>query len=127
MKKTLNFLLIFGLGASCYCLLETLWRGYTHWTMGLTGGACLTTLYQLAKRTKDWSLAAKAAVGSGIITAYEFTVGCLVNLKLGWNVWDYSGLPLNLAGQICLLFSFLWFLLCFPVFGLCKFLRKNME
>ena len=24
------------------------------------------------------------------------------------NVWDYSNIPFNLDGQICLLFSFFW-------------------
>ena len=25
----------------------------------------------------------------------------IVNLAFGWNVWNYSGLPGNLLGQIC--------------------------
>ena len=42
------------------------------------------------------------------IVVAEFLVGCIVNLWLGWDVWDYSDIPLNLLGQICLLFAFLW-------------------
>ena len=48
-------------------------------------------------------------IGSTIITVLEFITGCIVNLWLGWNVWDYSNLPLNLLGQICLPFSILWY------------------
>ena len=48
-------------------------------------------------------------IGSTIITVLEFITGCIVNLWLGWNVWDYSNLPLNLLGQICLPFSTLWY------------------
>lgn len=44
--------LIFILGGAAYGLLETLFRGYTHWTMVLTGGACVLTLYLL----EDWLL-----------------------------------------------------------------------
>ena len=35
----------------------------------------------------------------------------IVNIILGWNVWDYSNLPGNLLGQICPQFTVLWFFL----------------
>ena len=47
-------------------------------------------------------------IGVLIITGSEFLVGCIVNLWLGWNVWDYSGLPGNILGQICILYILLW-------------------
>lgn len=28
-----------------------------------------------------------------------------------WNVWDYSNMPFNLLGQICLPFTVIWFFL----------------
>lgn len=34
--------------------------------------------------------------------------GCIVNLWLGWNVWDYSTMPGNFMGQICPQFTLLW-------------------
>lgn len=34
MKKQLYFINLFLTGAAGYCLLEILWRGYTHWAMG---------------------------------------------------------------------------------------------
>ena len=48
-------------------------------------------------------------IGAVIITAVEFLSGCIINLWLGWNVWDYSGMPFNILGQICIQFTFLWF------------------
>ena len=45
-----------------------------------------------------------------VVTGIEFVSGCIVNLWLGWNVWDYSHMPFNLLGQICLPFSLLWVL-----------------
>ena len=42
----------------------------------------------------------------------EFSTGCLVNLRLGWNVWDYSNLPFNLFGQVCLPFALMFLPLC---------------
>ena len=43
-----------------------------------------------------------------IATIGEFVTGCIVNLWLGWNVWDYSNMPYNLLGQICPQFIALW-------------------
>lgn len=47
-------------------------------------------------------------VGAAIITGLEFITGCIVNLWLGWAVWDYSSMPLNILGQICLPYMLLW-------------------
>ena len=47
-------------------------------------------------------------IGSIIITILEFITGCIVNLWLGWNIWDYSNLPYNLLGQISLFSSIGW-------------------
>lgn len=103
---------IFTIGALGYGLIETLFRGYTHWTMMLTGGACLLTLSYFNRQYKNMSVFFKAAGGAFIITVYEFSVGLIVNLWYGWNVWDYSMHKGNILGQICPLFTFLWFLLC---------------
>lgn len=47
-------------------------------------------------------------------------VGVADNLILHWNVWDYTDMPLNLYGQICLPFTILWFFLCIPALWLCE-------
>ena len=43
--------------------------------------------------------------------AVEFLSGCVLNLWLCLDVWDYSGLPGNVLGQICPAYGLLWFLL----------------
>ena len=48
------------------------------------------------------------------VTTVEYLTGLLVNLRLGWNVWDYSTRPLNVLGQICPEYTLLWFLLSIP-------------
>ena len=102
-KKILDRALVFGTGASFYSLLETIWRGHTHWSMSLTGGLVLLTVYTAERRTHH-TLWRRCLRSAGIITAYEFVVGCLVNLRLGWQVWDYSSQPGNVLGQVCPLF-----------------------
>ena len=100
-------------GALGYGTLELFWRGHTHWSMLLTGGTCFSLIYFVATRSKE-ALWKKWVMSAALITTLEFLVGCIVNLRLGWDVWDYSGEKYNLLGQICPLFSFLWFLLCIP-------------
>ena len=97
-------------GGCLYVLLELLWRGFSHWTMFLLGGACFA-LIGLLNELLPWEmpLLMQGVIGSlGIVTPLEFVTGCVVNLWLGWGVWDYSGLPCNLLGQICLPFALLW-------------------
>lgn len=113
-------ILIFILGGAAYGLLETLFRGYTHWTMVLTGGACVLTIYVLSDRLLSMNLISAAMGGALIITAYEFFVGIIVNLRLEWNVWDYSSIPGNVLGQICPMFTLAWFILCFVFLGCVK-------
>jgi uncharacterized membrane protein len=45
---------------------------------------------------------------------------------LGLGVWDYSGLPLNVLGQISLLYSVLWMPLVVFAVWLDDFLRWKL-
>ncbi len=107
--RTLKTLYLTLIGGTLYVILETLWRGYTHWTMAVVGGVCFTAVLAVNRRLPpEWGLLPRAAVGGGIITAVEFPAGVLVNLVFRWQVWDYSGMPLHLLGQICLPFTAIW-------------------
>ena len=109
-KLIIKYVVLFVTGGLVYMSLELLWRGCTHWTMGVLGGICFICL-GLINEILSWEtpLTLQMLIGSIIITILEFITGCIVNLWLGWNVWDYSNLPLNLLGQICLPFSILWY------------------
>lgn len=113
-------LFIYMLGAAGYGLLELLWRGHTHWTMLIVGGLCFFIIYYLFEKFSDSSSFLKATAGSFIITAIELIAGIIININLGWQVWDYSSVPLNLMGQICLPYSLLWFGVSFGLTLLCK-------
>ena len=109
-------MIIFFIGALGYGVIEVAFRGYTHWTMLLTGGVAFSLLYRIQTDMGGRPLWVRCLAGTAAITVTEFAVGCIVNLWLGWNVWDYSMYRFQILGQVCLLFSFLWFLLCGPVF-----------
>ena len=119
----LEYISVYVFGGLGYGTLETLWRGYTHWTMLLTGGFCCCLMHLIATRMRN-SLWQKWIMCTFVVTAVEFVVGCQVNLRLGWEVWDYSAQPLDLMGQICPLFSLFWFLLSIPCVWLSVFLKK---
>lgn len=106
-------LLLFMIGGAVYTLLEVLWKGQSHWSMFLLGGICFVIMGLLNeyKIPWHWCLLRQSIVSACIITVFEFFTGCIVNLWLGWDVWDYSDLPFNILGQVCLYFFFLWILL----------------
>lgn len=120
LRNIFHLLLIFLFGAVCYSLLEILWRGFTHWSMAVTGGVCLCSVYGVEQHLHHLALRYKAVIGCMIITTAEFAVGCVVNLVLRWNVWDYSDRFGNLLGQVCPLFCVVWYLLCLAAFPLCS-------
>lgn len=102
------------LGGALYICVEMLWRGHSHWTMGLVGGVCFVLIGGLNNYLPwEMSLAKQAAFGAAMITAVELVAGVVLNLFLGMGIWDYTGMPLNLAGQICVPYTVLWFLLSF--------------
>ncbi len=121
--SVLELSFVYTVGAMGYGGLEMLWRGRTHWTMLLLGGLCflaiyLITLYLPGHVWLKWLLCA------AVITALEFGAGCLLNLRLGWAVWDYRGLPGNLLGQVCPLYACYWYLLSIPCSGFAQLIRR---
>jgi uncharacterized membrane protein len=109
MKKLSIAAAQFTLGGLVYCGIEVAYRGYTHRSMLAAGGLCFVLLCLLAR--SRIGLLAGAAVGAAMISAVELAVGAVVNLWLGLGVWDYSGQPFNLLGQVCLKYTLYWFVL----------------
>lgn len=109
MKRNHKELILGFIGGLLYIVIEIIWRGYSHWTMFALGGLCFVLLGRI-NEVIPWCMPLwqQALIGANIITGLEFITGCVVNLWLGWNVWDYSNIPLNFFGQICLPYMFLW-------------------
>lgn len=109
-EKAFKQLILFAFGGLAYGAVEIAARGHTHWTMIVLGGICFI-LIGLINEYMPWGmpLTHQMLIGCIIITTLEFATGCVVNLWLGWNVWDYSAEQWNLCGQICLKYSVYWF------------------
>ena len=112
---------LFFIGGSGYVGLELLWRGRSHISMFLAGGACFLLLGQL-ERT-DFSPSAKSLLGAAIITGVELLTGLLANRD--YRVWDYRQMPYNFMGQICLSYSLLWIPVSFGAILLHRLLTQK--
>ena len=112
--KIAEYSVAYTLGALGYCIIEILWRGYSHWSMTVTGGICFMIIYLINDSFENESVWIKSIISAIAVTAIEFIVGCVVNLVLGWNVWDYSDRTMSLMGQICPEYFILWYMLSVP-------------
>ena len=108
IKKLLRPLFLISTGGMSYYNFEILCRGYSHISMLLCGGLSFYSIGLLNEQKKlPLNFLSQMLLGSAIITGYEYTTGMIVNRYLQLKVWDYSNMPLNYQGQICLPFSIL--------------------
>lgn len=122
--RTIKPLTTFTFGGLAYGLLEIFWRGETHISMFLVGGLCFLIISVID--TSDLfggSLILQAPLCALCVTAIELASGIWVNRVLGLGVWDYSDVPLNFMGQICLPFSAIWLGLSIPAALAARLLR----
>ena len=126
MKRKDLLLLISG--GVIYPTLEMAWRGYTHVSMAVAGGVCVVLIDRVCNGALQRSgLTVRCFAGGTIITSVELVAGIVVNFILKLHVWDYSHLPLNIFGQICLPFTALWMLASIPAMALGHFFGKSKE
>lgn len=124
LKIIFKYVVLLIIGGAAYCGIEMLWRGYTHWTMFLVGGICFLFCGSI-NELFDWDMPIwkQMLICAAGITLIEFISGVIINIVLKLNVWDYSHLPLNICGQVCLLYSFFWFILSCAAIVLDDWLR----
>lgn len=126
MQKIKKYGIFFIIGAVGYAVIELLWRGRTHWSMMLAGGICFIIFSLIAEKLREQRLLYKAILAALAVTAVEFVFGVVFNIILKMDVWDYSGVPLNLFGQICLLYTVIWGILAFAFVPFASFLNKKI-
>lgn len=107
MHRLFKYAFLFWFGGSTYVTFEVFFRGYSHWTMFLLSGILFLYIDTL-NEIWDWNIVTQTLCGTLSVVVAEFLAGCVLNLWLGLNIWDYSDMPLNLMGQICLPFAALW-------------------
>lgn len=108
-KNLLKMLVLLLIGGMTYFCIEMLWRGYSHISMFFVGGICFVGIGAINEYF-PWTLGLvkQSILGACFVTFMEFASGIVLNIKLGLNVWNYSDMPFNIMGQICLPFFFAW-------------------
>lgn len=122
LKKEFFIFIIFGIS---YFTLEILYRGYSHWTMIFLGGIVSVLIGLINEITPNMRMWKQMLLGTILITVFEFILGYILNIKLGLGIWDYSNIPFNIMGQICLPFSFLWLVLSYFIIMLDDILKET--
>lgn len=106
----------FCLGA-VYFLMEMIWRiprgELPHPAMIVVGGLCGLAVGSINQIPAFYQLSARmqSLIGTAITLVVEFLSGYVLNIRMGLAIWDYSGLPLNIMGQVCLGFGVIWFMI----------------
>ena len=122
LKKEFFIFIIFGIS---YFTLEILYRGYSHWTMIFLGGIVSVLIGLINEITPNMRMGKQMLLVTMLINVFEFILVYILNIKLGLGIWDYSNIPFNVMGQICLPFSFLWFVLSYFVIILDDILKET--
>lgn len=131
MRNKVNSLIeiavLYVFGGIAYVCTELVYRGHSHSSMFVLGGICFLLIGTLNEKYPwDMPLWKQQAISAVMITVFEFFCGLIVNVWLKIGVWDYSNMPFNLMGQICLPFTIIWFFLAIPVIILDDVIRWKL-
>lgn len=119
-----KYLLIWEIGGLVYYLIEIIARGRSHVSMYILGGICLVIIGLLNEVfTYNMYIELQILIGDVVVVLLEFITGLIVNVWLKLDVWDYTDVPFNIMGQICLPFALIWLPIIFVAILLDDFIR----
>ncbi len=116
-------MLIFVVMGCAYTNIELFFRGYSHQSMFIVGGLCGLLIGMINEINQNLRMWQQCVISTVIVLSIEFIAGYILNIKLNIGVWDYSSLPFNIMGQVCVLFGILWFFLSVIAIWLDDYLR----
>jgi uncharacterized membrane protein len=95
--------------------------------MYAVGGLCFVVIGGI-NNWIPWGmpLPLQGVTGALAVTVAELASGMILNVWLGLAIWDYSAMPYNLLGQICLPFSAAWAALSLVAIWLDDLLRHYL-
>lgn len=113
IMKINKSILLFLVGYCTYISIEVTYRNISYPIMGICGGLSILLLDKINDNI-SWNidLCLQGLCGSALITFFELIIGEIaLHTSLLPIMWDYSNVPLNFDGVICLPFSIVWFFL----------------
>ena len=120
MKCFKRLFCLFLTGGAIYCVIELLYRRRTHPSMFAAGGAALLAADGIRRLKVRHKKLIRSSLCTCAFTLIELAFGLFLNRKLKKKIWDYSKLPFNYKGQICLPFTIAWAALSLPAMGICS-------
>lgn len=107
--KCLRKTVLFMTGFCVYITIEVCFRGYSYPIMGLCGGLILIMVDLINEKISwDMDILLQGIIGAAVATLIEFIIG-MICIRCGFALmWNYSDMPLNYKGIICLPYSIVW-------------------
>ena len=111
-KQVLKYIILFLVGYCVYIAIEVTFRNFSFPLMGIVGAVSFILIDRI-NEVIPWNtdLIIQSIIGSLIVTIFELVVGEGLKIFNQPPMWDYSSLPFNFDGVICLPFSLIWVLL----------------
>lgn len=128
MKKKImliiKYMLLFFVFGFLYYGIEIVWRGRSDVSMIVCSGI-IGIFASIQNEYESWEKPLwKQVLQVEIFTIIcEFITGLIVNKWLNLNVWDYSNVPFNFMGIICLPYALLFLPLCIVAIILDDYIR----
>lgn len=126
--------LLWVFGGTLYFFIEVAWKTLNgrpemiSWTMLVLAIVLCVPLERFGSELPwDCPLLWQTIICTAAITTTEFIAGCILNLWLDLGIWDYSNVPFNILGQVCLPFSGVWFVLSVFAIILFDWMRYVVE
>lgn len=110
MKIIIKNMVLFAVGYCVYIAIEVTYRGFSYPLMGLCGGLALMIMDKINDYISwDVDIIIQGSIGSIIITFFELIIGEIsLRTELLPIMWNYSNVPLNFDGVVCVPFSLIW-------------------
>ena len=114
-----KLLLLWFLLGEQYFVLEALYRFVfkggerAHISMLAVGGLCCVAVGAINQIPRFYKLHVRvqALIGTIITLIIELIAGLILNVWLGFAIWDYTDLWGNIYGQVSIAFALIWFFL----------------
>ena len=106
-------LILFLVGYCAYIAIEVTVRSVSYPIMGICGGLAIVLIDKINDYI-SWKMdiIIQGVIGSLVITSLELVIGEIsLHTSIFPIMWNYSNIPLNYDGVICLPFSMIWILL----------------
>ena len=103
-------ILLFLVGYCAYIAIEVTFRGVSYPLMGICAGLAVIIIDKINDYLSwDIDIILQGVIGSIVITIFELIIGEIsLTTELLPIMWNYSNVPLNFDGVVCVPFSLIW-------------------